>query len=100
MYRDIVTICWSIREVNRNLRDRESMANYSINYLNKACSDLSSMLTSHQEIDQEEVIDVVDRSGQTKKFTVREIAEMLNDAKKIIELNLIDNIDLWARTKS
>ena len=25
MYRDILTICWSIKEVNRNLSDRKSV---------------------------------------------------------------------------
>ncbi|MHC1631671.1 MAG: hypothetical protein ACXQT4_05225 [Methanotrichaceae archaeon] len=99
MYRNIITLCWSIKEVNKNLRDRESMTDYSINYLNKACSDLSAMLTSDENIDPNEKIEVLNRIGQTKKFTISDVAEMLNDAKKIIEFSLIDRIDQWAKSK-
>ena len=99
MYDKIITMCWSIKEVNRNLKDRESMAGYSIDYLNKACSKLSDMLTSGG-LDLEEKIDVVDRAGASKSMTLSEVADMLNDAKKIIEFNLIDNVDRWARSKS
>jgi len=99
MYDKIVTLCWSIKEVNRNLRDRDSLADYSIEYLKKACSDLSQVLTS-DGADPSENIEVVDQTGQTKDFSINEVAEMLNDAKKIIEFNLIDNIDRWARLKA
>ena len=99
MYDKINTACWSIREVNRNLKDRDPMVDYSIEYLKKACSDLSTILTSGG-VNLEEEIDVVDRAGQINKFSVREVAEMLTDAKKVIEFNLIDHIDRWARSKS
>jgi hypothetical protein len=100
MYENVITMCWSIREVNKNLQDRESMTDYSIEYLKKACQDLSRMLASGKAIDLEEEIEVVNRAGNATKFTVGEVAEMLNDAKKIIEFNLIDHVDLWAKSKS
>jgi len=99
MYNNILTMCWSIREVNKNLSDRDTMTNYSVGYLKKACSDLSTILTS-SGADLEEEIEVVDRTGETKRFTLREVAEMLSDAKKIIEFNLIDHVDQWARNRS
>jgi hypothetical protein len=30
---------------------------------------------------------------------MHEVAEMLYDTRKIVELNLIDNISLWARAR-
>ncbi len=100
MYENVVTLCWSIREVNKNLQDRESMTDYSIEYLKKACSDLSKMLASGKGIDLDEEIEVANRAGEASKFSVGEVAEMLNDAKKIIEFNLIDHVDKWAKSKS
>jgi hypothetical protein len=44
MYRDILTMCWSIKEVNRNLSDRKSVTDYSIKYLKNACSELAGMI--------------------------------------------------------
>jgi len=37
MYRDILTMCWSIKEVNRNLSDRKPISEFSIKYLKNAC---------------------------------------------------------------
>lgn len=100
MYDNVITMCWSIREVNRNLGDREPMADYSISYLKKACQDLSKMLASGEGFDQAEEIEVVNRSGRETKFTIGEVAEMLTDTKKILEFNLIDHVDRWARSKA
>ena len=44
-----------------------------------------------------EAIDVVDKKGQKKSFALNDVAEMLYDTRKIVELNLIDNISRWAR---
>jgi len=100
MYEKVITMCWSIKEVIRNLQDRESMADYSIEYLKKACQDLSAILASGKAIDLKEEIEVVNRAGNTAKFTIGEVAEMLSDAKKIIEFNLIDHVDRWAQSKA
>lgn len=100
MYEDVVTMCWSIKEVNKNLQDRESMTDYSVEYLKKACSDLSEMIASGKGTDLTEEIVVVNRAGEASKFTVGEVAKMLNDTKKIIEFNLIDNVGRWAKSKS
>lgn len=97
MYRDILTLCWSIKEVNKNLSDRRSTADYSIKYLKDSCSNLAGMLRLVDKSAPNEAIDVVVNSGQKKTFTLKEVADMLFDAKKIIELNLINNIDSWAR---
>lgn len=99
MYDDVITMCWSIREVNRNLQDRESMTDYSIEYLKKACRDLSEMIASGRAADLEEEVEVVNRSGKAAEFKMAEVAEMLTDTKKIIEFNLIDIVDRWARLK-
>jgi len=98
MYEDIITTCWSIREVNKNLQDRESMESYSISYLKKACMHLSEILAAREG--QDEVIEVVDRAGKATRFTVGEVAEMLKETKKIIEFNLIDHVDDWAKSKA
>jgi hypothetical protein len=100
MYENVITLCWSIREVNKNLQDRESMTDYSIEYLKKACSDLSKTLASGKGINLKEEIEVVNRAGEASRFAVGEVAEMLNDAKKIIEFNLIDHVDRWAKSKA
>jgi hypothetical protein len=100
MYENVVTMCWSIKEVNKNLQDRESMTDYSVEYLKKACSDLSEMIASGKTIDLKEEIVVVNRGGNATKFTIGEVAEMLSDTKKIIEFNLIDNVGRWAKSKS
>jgi hypothetical protein len=47
----------------------------------------------------QEVIEVVDKKGGKKSFTMHEVAEMLYDTRKIVELNLIDNISLWAKAR-
>ncbi|MGA9098720.1 MAG: hypothetical protein WB392_07295 [Methanotrichaceae archaeon] len=97
MYRDILTMCWSIKEVNKNLSDRRSTVDYSIKYLKNACSNLAGMLRQVDKSTPNEAIDVVGNNGQKMTFTLREVADMLYDAKKIIELNLINNIDSWAK---
>jgi hypothetical protein len=99
MYRDILTMCWSIKEVNKNLTDRKPTSDYSIKYLKNACSDLAMMMRELAKSMPQEAIDVVDRMGQKKSFSLNDVAEMLYDARKIIELNLIDNIDRWARAR-
>jgi hypothetical protein len=100
MYENVITMCWSIREVNKNLQDRESMADYSIEYLKRACKDLSQMLATGKGADLDEEIEVVNRAGKATKLTIGEVAEMLGDAKKIIEFNLIDHVDKWAKSKA
>jgi len=99
MYREITTKCWSIREVNKNLRDRKSLMDYSIRYLKKATSDLATMLNDHNARSPGEIIQVTDAQGRIRSFTIDEVAMMLKDIKKIVELNLIDNIDRWAHEK-
>jgi len=99
MYRDILTMCWSIKEVNKNLTDRKPTSDYSIKYLKDACSDLAMLMRELGRSMPQEAIDVVDRKGQKKSIALNDVAEMLYDARKIIELNLIDNIDRWARTR-
>jgi hypothetical protein len=98
MYQDVVTKCWSIREVNRNLIDREATSDLSINYLTKACEELADLLRSGSNSKMK--IEVIDKNGKKRKFTQAEVAEMLGDVKKIFELNLIDCIDRWARSKN
>jgi hypothetical protein len=99
MYRDILTICWSIKEVNKNLTDRKSTSDYSIKYLKNACSVLAGQMRKISKSMPKEVIEVVDKKGEKKSFTLHEVAEMLYDTRKIVELNLIDNISLWAKAR-
>ena len=100
MYQDILTICWSIKEVNKNLADRKQLSDYSIKYLKNACSKLAGMIKDVASSRPEEQIPVVSKNGQKKTLALKEVAEMLYDPRKIIELNLIDNIDLWARSQA
>ncbi len=100
MYQNILTICWSIKEVNKNLADRTQLTDYSIKYLKNACSELAGMIREIGVSQPQDAIDVVGKNGQKKSFAFRDVSEMLYDPRKIVELNLIDNIDLWARTKS
>lgn len=97
MYRDILTMCWSIKEVNRNLSDRKPTSDYSIRYLKNACSELALMVRDAGKSMPGASIEVIDKAGGKKSFALKEVAEMLYDARKIVELNLIDNIDRWAR---
>jgi hypothetical protein len=99
MYRDILTICWSIKEVNKNLTDRKSTSDFSIKYLKNACSVLAGQMREISKSMPKEVLDVVDKKGEKKSFTLHEVAEMLYDTRKIMELNLIDNISRWARVR-
>jgi len=99
MYRDILTMCWSIKEVNKNLTDRKSTSDFSIKYLKNACSVLSEEMRMVSKSMPQEVLEVVDKMGGKKSFSMHEVAEMLHDARKIVELNLIDNIGLWARSR-
>jgi hypothetical protein len=99
MYRDILTTCWSIKEVNKNLTDRKSTSEFSIKYLKNACSVLSGQIRVAGKSMPKEVIEVVDKKGKKMSFTMHEVADMLYDTRKIVELNLIDNISRWARSR-
>jgi len=99
MYRDVITLCWSIKEVNKNLTDRKSTSDLSIKYLKDACSLLAGHLREMGKSNPKEAIIVVDRKGGKTSFALAEVAEMLYDTRKIIELNLIDNIVAWANTR-
>jgi len=99
MYRDILTMCWSIKEVNRNLTDRKTTSDYSIKYLKNACSRLAILIREQARSLPQEAIEVVDNRGQKKNIGLTDMAEMLYDARKIMELNLIDNIGLWAKAR-
>lgn len=100
MYQDVLTICWSIKEVNKNLADRKQLSDYSINYLKKACSELAGMIKEIGISHPQDAINVVSKNGQKKPIALKDVAEMLYDPRKIIELNLIDHIDQWARAKA
>ena len=100
MYRDIITICWSIKEVNRNLSDRKATADFSIKYLNKACQQLSELIGDLSMEMPNETIEAVNGKGQKMRLYLGDIAEMLEDSKKILEYHLIDLIDNWAKTRS
>jgi hypothetical protein len=99
MNRDILTLCWSIKQVNRNLSDRKSTSDYSIRYLKSSCSNLAGMMRTLAKSMPQEAIDVVDKKGEKKRIALNDVSEMLYDARKIVELNLIDNIDSWVRAK-
>ena len=100
MYQDILTMCWSIKEVNKNLSDRKQLTDYSIKYLKNACSELAEMIKQVSSSRPREQILVISKNGQKKPFALGELAEMLYDPRKIVELNLIDNVDRWARSKA
>jgi hypothetical protein len=100
MYGDIITICWSIREVNRNLSDRKTTADFSIKYLNKACLQLSELIGDLSIKMPNETIDATNDKGQRMRLYLGDIAEMLQDSRKILEYHLIDLIDSWAKTRS
>ncbi|MDM7940649.1 MAG: hypothetical protein QUS07_09975 [Methanothrix sp.] len=97
MYRDILTMCWSIKEVNKNLADRKSTSDYSIKYLKKACSDLAVLMRDAGRSKSNASVEVIDKMGHKKSFALSDVVEMLYDTRKIVELNLIDNISRWAR---
>ncbi|NMB86589.1 MAG: hypothetical protein A4E44_00126 [Methanosaeta sp. PtaB.Bin018] len=97
MYRDILTMCWSIKEVNKNLTDRKPTSDYSIKYLKKACSELAVLMRAVGKSKSGASVEVIDKMGQKKSFALNDVAEMLYDTRKIVELNLIDNISRWAR---
>jgi hypothetical protein len=48
----------------------------------------------------EEQIVVITKNSHKKSFALREVVEMLYDPRKIVELNLIDNVDRWARSEA
>ena len=97
MYRDIHTMCWSIKQVNKNLGDRKALVDYSIKYLKNACAELSAMVKEAGAKKPDEALEVMDKNGKKKTYSMAEISDMLLDARKIMELNLIDNVDKWAR---
>ena len=96
---DILTICWSIKEVNKNLTDRKPTSDYSIKYLKKTCAELAGNIRLLAKSMPNEGIEVVDGKGQKKRLGLNEVSEMLYDARKIVEFNLIDNIDRWVRSR-
>jgi ABC-type Na+ transport system ATPase subunit NatA len=98
MYKEVNTLCWSIKQVNKNLSDRKALADYSVSYLKAACEELSRMTLELASSLPKEAINVVDK-GKKKKIALAEAAEMLHDPKKIIELNLIDSIESWAKAQ-
>ena len=99
MYRDILTTCWSIKQVNRNLADRKLTSDYSIKYLKNACSELANMIRKMAKSMPDETLEVVDKTGHKKSIALKDVAEMLYDARKIMELNLIDNVGNWAKAR-
>lgn len=99
MYRDILTMCWSIKEVNKNLTDRKPTSDYSIKYLKKACSELAVLMRDIGKSKPDVSVEVIDKMGQKKSFALKDVADMLYDTPKIVELNLIDNIGRWARDR-
>ncbi len=90
-------MCWSIKEVNKNLSDRLFTADFSIEFLKKACLKLSDFIKDLGEEMPDEVLEVVNDKGQKIEFSLSDIANMLLDSKKILEYRLIDLIDSWAR---
>jgi hypothetical protein len=100
MYQDILTVCWSIKEVNKNLADRKQLTDYSIKYLKNECSELAGIIMELGSSQPQKAIEIVGKDGQRKSLALKDIAEMLYDPRKIVELNLIDNIDRWARTQA
>ena len=99
MYKDILTMCWSIKEVNKNLTDRKSISEYSIKYLKNACSDLAGIMRKMAKSMPDETLEVVDKTGNKKRIALKDVAEMLYDTRKIMELNLIDNVGDWAKAR-
>ncbi|MDD1752845.1 MAG: hypothetical protein LUQ38_07140 [Methanotrichaceae archaeon] len=97
MYRDIITTCWSIKQVNRNLSDRMATTDFSIKYLNEACLKLSDLIRDLAKEMPDVALEVVNDKGQKVKFSLSDIADMLQDSKKILEFRLIDLIESWAR---
>jgi len=98
MYKDILTMCWSIKEVNKNLADRKTTSDYSITYLKNACAKLAGMMRVLSKSEPDETIEVVDKKGQKRRISLGDVSEMLYDARKIVELNLIDSISRWAKS--
>ncbi len=92
-------MCWSIKEVNKNLTDRKPTSDYSIKYLKEACSKLAILIREQAKSLPQEAIEVVDNRGQKKNIALNDVAEMLYDARKIVELNLIDNVGRWAKER-
>jgi hypothetical protein len=97
MYRDIITMCWSIKEVNKNFSDRRATADFSIEYLKKACLKLSNLIRDLGKEMPDVALEVINDKGQKINFSLSDIADMLQDFKKILEYRLIDLLDGWAR---
>ncbi len=97
MIEDILTLCWSIKEVNRNLSDRKATSDFSISYLKKACAELAMEMRDQAKSKPNETVEVTDKKGHKEKIVLAKASEMLHDARLIMEFNLIDNISLWAR---
>ena len=82
-----------------DLSDRKPISDFSIKYLKNACSTLAGLMRERGKSMPEERLEVVDKAGAKKSFSLQEVSEMLYDPRKIVELNLIDNISRWARAK-
>ena len=59
----ISTICWSIKEVNRNLSDRQATSDYSI-VSQETCSDLVVIMRDLGRIPPDEKIEVIDKNAK------------------------------------
>ena len=90
-------MCWSIKQVNKNLSDRMAISDYSIEYLKKACLELSDLIRDLSKEMPDEALEAINDKGQKLKFSLPDIADMLQDSKKILEYRLIDLVDSWAR---
>jgi hypothetical protein len=100
MYQDILTMCWSIKEVNKNLSDRKQLTDYSIKYLKDSCTELAEMIKKIASSIPGEQIVVLSKNAKKNHYALKEVADMLYDPRKIVELDLIDNVDRWARSKA
>jgi len=70
---------------------------YSIEYPKRACLKLSDLIRDLAKEMPDVALEVVNDKGQKAKFSLSDIADMLQDPKKILEFRLIDIIDSWAR---
>ena len=71
-------------------------ADFSIEYLKKACLKLSNLIRDLGKEMPDVALEVINDKGQKINFSLSDIADMLQDSKKILEFRLIDLIDSWA----
>ena len=72
-------------------------ADFSIEYLKRACLKLSDLIRDLAKEMPDVALEVVNDKGQKIKFSLSDVAVMLQNPKKILEFRLIDIIDSWAR---